>query len=204
METELIPINENLALPAAELQFRFSTGGGPGGQHVNKTATRVTLLFDVANSPSLDEDTRARLLDRLASRLDRRGLLHIDVHESRSQWQNRATAVARLQGLLADAPRLVFGQSGPGGWLVVADLPPDMLGGYAEPLAGDEGRLLANMLRALRLDAGEEPVHVMRVHRGSGNALTGDDMPRPLDEVLGPQCAPLAPRVVQLAAKFWF
>jgi ribosome-associated protein len=103
METELIPINENLALPAAELQFRFSTGGGPGGQHVNKTATRVTLLFDVANSPSLDEDTRARLLDRLSSRLDRRGLLHIDVHESRSQWQNRATAVARLQNLLATA-----------------------------------------------------------------------------------------------------
>jgi ribosome-associated protein len=103
MDTDLIPINERLALPEAELQFRFSTGGGPGGQHVNKTATRVTLLFDVANSPSLDEDTRARLLNRLASRLDRRGLLHIDVHESRSQWQNRATAVARFQSLVAEA-----------------------------------------------------------------------------------------------------
>lgn len=103
METDLIPINERLALPEAELQFRFSTGGGPGGQHVNKTATRVTLLFDVANSPSLDEDTRARLLNRLASRLDRRGLLHIDVHESRSQWQNRATAIARFQSLVAEA-----------------------------------------------------------------------------------------------------
>jgi ribosome-associated protein len=103
METDLIPINDHLALPEAELQFRFSTGGGPGGQHVNKTATRVTLLFDVANSPSLDEDTRARLLNRLASRLDRRGLLHIDVHESRSQWQNRATAIARFQSLVAEA-----------------------------------------------------------------------------------------------------
>lgn len=104
METDdLILINEHLALPASELQFRFSTGGGPGGQHVNKTATRVTLLFDVAGSPSLDDDVRARLLDRLSSRLDRQGVLHIDVHESRSQWQNRGTAVARFQQLLAEA-----------------------------------------------------------------------------------------------------
>jgi ribosome-associated protein len=103
METDFIPINENLSLPAAELQFRFSTGGGPGGQHVNKTATRVTLLFDVANSPSLDEETRARLLNRLGTRLDRRGMLHIDVHDSRSQWQNRETAIARMQSVLAEA-----------------------------------------------------------------------------------------------------
>ena len=100
------------------------------------------------------------------------------------------------EGLLADAPQLLYGQAGPGGWLIVADLPPDMLGGYPEPLAGDEGRLLGNMLRALRLDAGETPVHLVRVHRGSGSAPTGDNMPRPLEEVLGPQCMPLAPRVV--------
>lgn len=98
------------------------------------------------------------------------------------------------EGLLADAPRLLYGQPGTGGWLIVADLPPDMLGGYPEPLAGDEGRLLANMLRALRLDAGQEPVHLLRVHRGG--AASGDDMPRPLEHVLAPQCAPLAPRVV--------
>ena len=103
METELIIINDSLALPAAELQFRFSTGGGPGGQHVNKTATRVTVLFDVATSPSLDDETRTRLLARLAPRLNRQGVLHIDVHESRSQWQNRETAVARLQSVLAEA-----------------------------------------------------------------------------------------------------
>ena len=79
-------------------------------------------------------------------------------------------------------------------WLIVADMPPDMLGGYPAPLAGDEGRLLANMLRALRLDAGEVPVHLMRVHRGS--AASGDNMPRPLQDVLGPEAGPLAPRVV--------
>ncbi len=103
MDTDLVIINESLAVPESELQFRFSTGSGPGGQHVNKTATRVTLLFDVAGSPSLDEETRIRLLDRLASRLDRRGLLHIDVQESRSQWQNRMTAVARFQKVMAEA-----------------------------------------------------------------------------------------------------
>lgn len=103
MDTDLVIINESLAVPESELQFRFSTGSGPGGQHVNKTATRVTLLFDVAGSPSLDEETRIRLLDRLASRLDRRGLLHIDVQESRSQWQNRMTAVARFQKMMAEA-----------------------------------------------------------------------------------------------------
>ncbi|MEZ4538850.1 MAG: alternative ribosome rescue aminoacyl-tRNA hydrolase ArfB [Chloroflexota bacterium] len=103
MDSDVIVINETLSLPETELQFRFSTGGGPGGQHVNKTATRVTLLFDVANSPSLDEGTRVRLLDRLASRIDGRGLFHIDVHESRSQWQNRAAAVERFRSLLADA-----------------------------------------------------------------------------------------------------
>ena len=103
MDSDVIVINETLSLPETELQFRFSTGGGPGGQHVNKTATRVTLLFDVANSPSLDEETRVRLLDRLASRIDVRGLFHIDVHESRSQWQNRAAAVERFRSLLADA-----------------------------------------------------------------------------------------------------
>lgn len=103
MDSDVIVINETLSLPQTELQFRFSTGGGPGGQHVNKTATRATLLFDVANSPSLDEEMRVRLLDRLASRIDGRGLLHIDVHESRSQWQNRAAAVDRFRDLVADA-----------------------------------------------------------------------------------------------------
>ncbi|MGR4868745.1 uracil-DNA glycosylase [Variovorax sp. LARHSF232] len=98
------------------------------------------------------------------------------------------------EALLADAPQLVYGQAGPGGWLIVADLAPDMFGSYAQALAGDEGRLLANMLRALQLDAGTAPVYLLRVHRGS--VQPGEGMPRPLEEVLAPQCTPLAPRVV--------
>lgn len=103
MTEELIYINDRLSIPAAELQYRFTTGGGPGGQHVNKTATRVTLLFDVGGSPSLDEEIRPRLLNSLSNRLDRQGWLQISVQDSRSQWQNRRLAVARLQEILREA-----------------------------------------------------------------------------------------------------
>ncbi len=100
---DLIFINAQVNIPTAELKFRFSTSGGPGGQHANRSATRATLLFDVAHSPSLDEATRARLLTKLASRLDKAGILRIDVQESRSQYRNRETAVLRFQLILANA-----------------------------------------------------------------------------------------------------
>lgn len=99
----LIYINDQVSISAAELQFRFSTSGGPGGQHANRSATRVTLLFDVARSPNLDESTRSRLMEKLARRLDSEGVLHIDVQESRSQYRNRETAVLRFQLILANA-----------------------------------------------------------------------------------------------------
>lgn len=100
---DVIIITDKLALPLSEIQFRFTTGGGPGGQHVNKTATRVTLLLDIAGSPSLDDETRARLLDRLSNRLDRQGILQLSVQDSRSQWQNRQLALTRLRALLSEA-----------------------------------------------------------------------------------------------------
>lgn len=103
MDDTVIIINERVRIPAAELQFRFSTSSGPGGQHANRSATRVTLLYDVARSPSLDEASRARLLEKLAHRLDKDGVLHIDVQDSRSQHHNRETAVLRFQLILANA-----------------------------------------------------------------------------------------------------
>ncbi|MBE2201500.1 MAG: aminoacyl-tRNA hydrolase [Anaerolinea sp.] len=96
-------MNESVQIPLAELQFRFSTSSGPGGQHVNRSATRVTLLFNVQLSPSLPEAARARLLQKLAARLDKDGVLHIDVQDSRSQLQNRETAVLRFRTILANA-----------------------------------------------------------------------------------------------------
>lgn len=102
-EVDSLVVNNRLSLPLSELDFRFTTGGGPGGQHVNRSATRVTLRFDVAGSPSLDEETRARLLARLANRLDREGVLQFSVQESRSQFQNRQIALERLRETLANA-----------------------------------------------------------------------------------------------------
>ncbi len=99
----VVPINEAVQIPIAELNFRFSTSSGPGGQHVNKTATRVTLLFDVANSPSLPDEVRQRLLIKLANRIDKEGMLQLHVQSSRSQHRNRDTAVALFQQILADA-----------------------------------------------------------------------------------------------------
>ena len=66
---EPIVIGRGVEIPESELEMTFSRSGGPGGQHVNKTETRVTLRFDVANSPSLPEHIREKLLARLASRL---------------------------------------------------------------------------------------------------------------------------------------
>lgn len=102
-DESLIAINEQLAIPLRELEFRFSQSSGPGGQHVNKSATQVTLLFDVANSASLDETTRARLLQKLATRLTKEGVLQISVQDSRSQHQNRELAIARFQSTLSAA-----------------------------------------------------------------------------------------------------
>jgi ribosome-associated protein len=99
----VIRINDELTIDPDELVFRYSTSQGPGGQHVNRSATRVTLGYDVAQSPSLTEDQRERLLRRLASRLDKRGVLQLHSQTSRSQTENRAAVIARLQTLLAGA-----------------------------------------------------------------------------------------------------
>ena len=102
-EETTITINDNLQIPLDELQFRFSKSSGPGGQHVNKSETRVTLLFDVANSPSLTDEQKALLMEKLQNRMDKAGVLQISVQTFRSQSRNRDTAVARFQRLLQNA-----------------------------------------------------------------------------------------------------
>jgi ribosome-associated protein len=87
-------------IPVAELEFRASRAGGPGGQHVNKASTRIEVLWNVAQSPSLDQARRQRILERLAARIDGAGVLRVVAAERRSQLQNRLAAVERLQGLV--------------------------------------------------------------------------------------------------------
>jgi ribosome-associated protein len=91
-----------VAIPRAELSWRFSRSGGPGGQSVNTADSRVELLFDLAGSPSVPEPLRERALRRLDSRLVD-GVLAIAASEYRSQLQNRRAAEARLVALLAQA-----------------------------------------------------------------------------------------------------
>lgn len=93
-------------IPADEIEFRASRSGGPGGQHVNTTSTRIEARWNVAESAALSERQRQRLLDKLASRLDSRGVLRVVAAARRSQLQNREAAVERLQAIVRDALRV--------------------------------------------------------------------------------------------------
>jgi ribosome-associated protein len=98
-----IRVNPSLSLDADELRFTFVASGGPGGQHVNKTATRAVLTFDVLGSPSLSPWQRYRVCAALAGRISRDGLLRIACSRHRSQDGNRREATAMLCRLLAAA-----------------------------------------------------------------------------------------------------
>ncbi|HCV43235.1 MAG TPA: aminoacyl-tRNA hydrolase [Bacteroidetes bacterium] len=102
-----VRITTHLVVPASELRFRFSRSGGAGGQHVNKVSTRVELLFDVQNSPSLTDQQKRRILARLGSRVGDDGYLTITSQESRSQWRNRELAIERFVSLIARALRVI-------------------------------------------------------------------------------------------------
>lgn len=103
MDAELLEINAGVRIPWSELSFRFSRSSGPGGQHVQKTSTRVELLFDVEQSPSLTESQRAQVRARLSGFIDSSGVLHLVAQSERSQLRNREEVVQRFRDLLAQA-----------------------------------------------------------------------------------------------------
>jgi ribosome-associated protein len=98
-----LEITPALLLPLAELDYRATRAGGPGGQHVNTSSTRIEVRWDVRSSPALTEEQRARLMERLANRLDGEGRLRVVASESRSQLRNREAATERLRELIASA-----------------------------------------------------------------------------------------------------
>jgi ribosome-associated protein len=102
-EHALLRVNDDLAVPLAEIRYRATRSGGPGGQHVNTSSTKIELEFDVAASPSLTDVQRSRIQERLANRIDGAGVLRLSSSGSRSQHQNREDATNRLARLLADA-----------------------------------------------------------------------------------------------------
>lgn len=98
-----VRISRTLSIPEEEIDLSFARSGGPGGQHVNTSATKVELRFDVARSPSLTDEQRARLMQQLGSRLTNDGVLVLFASDYRSQTRNRDAAVERFADVLREA-----------------------------------------------------------------------------------------------------
>jgi len=94
-----LPVSRSCRIPLDELEWRFSSSGGPGGQHANTSNTKVEVRFDVAGSPSLGPRQRARLLERLGP------LVRVVASDQRSQARNRDLALDRLADRLAGGLR---------------------------------------------------------------------------------------------------
>jgi ribosome-associated protein len=92
-----------VVIDPAELQFAYARSSGPGGQHVNRVETRVTLLFDVESSPSLTENQKRRILTRLAGRINREGVLRVVSQRHRTREANRRAALERFAELITEA-----------------------------------------------------------------------------------------------------
>jgi ribosome-associated protein len=102
-DDNFMDITPDLRLPLSELDYQASRSGGPGGQHVNTSSTRIEVWWDVARSPTLSEAQRALLLERLAPRLDSTGRLRLVSSGSRSQLRNREDVTERLRSVVAGA-----------------------------------------------------------------------------------------------------
>lgn len=104
MEANLV-INDHIVIPGSELNISVSRASGPGGQHVNKTSSRVSLRWNIVSSIALTAKERALVIERLHTRIVGEGELLINVESERSQRQNREIARQRLAKLLRQALR---------------------------------------------------------------------------------------------------
>jgi ribosome-associated protein len=99
----LLAVNESLSIPRNELDVRVSRSSGAGGQHVNKTSSRVEIFWNVLASRALTDEQRARLREKLASRLTTEGSIRVVASDMRSQSRNRDLAEERLADLVRRA-----------------------------------------------------------------------------------------------------
>jgi ribosome-associated protein len=106
MSMSVVQIRPDLVISRSELSFSFSRSSGAGGQNVNKVNSRVTLSFDVKRSPSLSEDQRRLIRDRLGHRINRRGVLRISSDVHRTQDANRREVTERFIKMLRGAVRV--------------------------------------------------------------------------------------------------
>ena len=103
IDAEGIRVNESVLIPRGELEVRASRSSGAGGQHVNKTSSRIEISWNVASSGALTDEQRERLLTRLSSRLSEEGAIRVVASETRSQLRNREAAEQRLGETIAKA-----------------------------------------------------------------------------------------------------
>lgn len=104
--TRDVRVSRTLTIPGSEIELRFSPSGGPGGQHANRSSTRVDVAWNVDASAVLGPRQRARVKARLANRIDSSGTLRVSSDEQRSQTRNREEALRRLGELVAGALRV--------------------------------------------------------------------------------------------------
>jgi ribosome-associated protein len=100
-----IRVRRGVVIPASELEETASRSGGPGGQHVNKSNTRVTLRWCLSETSALDPVARRRVAERLGARVTRAGELIVHAGTHRSRERNRSLARERLAELVRDALR---------------------------------------------------------------------------------------------------
>ena len=99
----MLSVGPNAAIDPGQLVFKYSRSSGPGGQNVNKLNTRVTLFFDVTNCSTLSPSQKKRILNKLATRADKNGVVRVVSQKYRTQNANRRAAIERLTSLIADA-----------------------------------------------------------------------------------------------------
>jgi ribosome-associated protein len=98
-----IRVTQTVVIPRSELVVRATRSGGPGGQHVNTSSTRIEITWDVMRTRALSEDERQRVVARLGARVSDEGTVRVVASDSRSQRQNRERAEARLSDLIRRA-----------------------------------------------------------------------------------------------------
>ena len=99
----VVAVNDSFSIPRGELDVRVSRSSGAGGQHVNKTSSRVEIFWNIRASSALTDEQRARLLDKLSSRVTTEGSIRVVASDLRSQSRNRDLAEQRLAELVRRA-----------------------------------------------------------------------------------------------------